>query len=89
MFWGTAATRRILSAISCCISAVIATLERQQLSNYTCTALQLANFWQDVSVDYAKGRIYLPLEDLAKYSVSENDIADRRATPRVSGDDEV
>ena len=35
--------------------------ERQQLSDYTCTALQLANFWQDVSVDYGKGRIYLPL----------------------------
>jgi squalene synthase HpnC len=49
--------------------------ERQQLSDYTCTALQLANFWQDVSVDYAKGRIYLPLEDLRKYSVSEKDIA--------------
>src|SRR5580658_9617129 len=48
--------------------------ERQQLSDYTCTALQLANFWQDVSVDYAKGRIYLPLEDLRRYSVSEEDI---------------
>src|SRR5690348_360470 len=36
--------------------------ERQQLADYTCTALQLANFWQDVSVDYSKGRIYLPLE---------------------------
>ncbi len=56
--------------------------ERQKLSDYTCTALQLANFWQDVSVDYAKGRIYLPLEDLAKYGVSESDIAERRATPR-------
>jgi squalene synthase HpnC len=55
--------------------------ERQQLSDYTCTALQLANFWQDVAVDYAKGRIYLPLEDLAKYGVSESDIAQRRATP--------
>jgi squalene synthase HpnC len=55
--------------------------ERQQLSDYTCTALQLANFWQDVTVDYAKGRIYLPLEDLAKYGVSEQDIAERRVTP--------
>jgi len=54
--------------------------ERQQLSDYTCTALQLANFWQDVARDYAKGRIYLPLEDLAKYGVSEGDIAERRAT---------
>jgi squalene synthase HpnC len=49
--------------------------ERQQLSDYTCTALQLANFWQDVSVDYAKGRIYLPLEDLRRYSVTEKDLA--------------
>src|SRR6202789_1342683 len=55
--------------------------ERQQLSDYTCTALQLANFWQDVSVDYAKGRIYLPLEDLRSYSVSEDDIAHKRNTP--------
>jgi squalene synthase HpnC len=49
--------------------------ERQALSDFTCTALQLANFWQDVSVDYAKGRIYLPLEDLKRYGVSENEIA--------------
>jgi len=55
--------------------------ERQKLSDFTCTALQLANFWQDVAVDYTKGRIYLPLEDLAKYGVSESDIAERQATP--------
>lgn len=55
--------------------------ERQQLSDYTCTALQLANFWQDVSVDYAKGRIYLPLESLRRFKVSEDDIACARNTP--------
>jgi len=55
--------------------------ERQQLSDYTCTALQLANFWQDVSVDYGKGRIYLPLEDLRRYSVTEDDLAQKRNTP--------
>jgi len=55
--------------------------ERQSLSDFTCTALQLANFWQDVSVDYVKGRIYLPLEDLRRYSVSEEDIAATRNTP--------
>lgn len=54
--------------------------ERQQLSDYTCTALQLANFWQDVSDDYAKGRIYLPLEDLRKYGVTESDVADKKNT---------
>jgi squalene synthase HpnC len=55
--------------------------ERQQLSDYTCTALQLANFWQDVTTDYAKGRIYLPLEDLRHYSVTEEDIQQNRNTP--------
>jgi squalene synthase HpnC len=54
--------------------------ERQQLSDRTCTALQLANFWQDVSVDYEKGRIYLPLEDLRRFGVSEDDIANNRNT---------
>ena len=56
--------------------------ERQQLSDYTCTALQLANFWQDVAVDYEKGRIYLPLDSLKRFSGSEDDIAQRRATPQ-------
>ena len=58
--------------------------ERQKLSDFTCTALQLANFWQDVSVDYAKGRIYLPLEDLRRYGVSEETISPSRATRRHS-----
>jgi phytoene/squalene synthetase len=40
----------------------------------------LANFWQDVSVDYVKGRIYLPLEDLRRFAVSEADIAASRNT---------
>jgi squalene synthase HpnC len=56
--------------------------DRQQLSDYTCTALQLANFWQDVFVDYGKGRIYLPLEDLRRFGVTGDDIAQRRATPQ-------
>ena len=55
--------------------------ERQQLSDATCTALQLANFWQDVAVDYGKGRIYLPLEDLRRFGVPEEAIANRHATP--------
>jgi squalene synthase HpnC len=50
--------------------------ERQVLSDYTCTALQLANFWQDVSADFGKGRIYLPLEDLRRFDVSEEVIQD-------------
>jgi squalene synthase HpnC len=56
--------------------------ERQLLSDYTCTALQIANFWQDVSRDYDKGRIYLALESLAKFGVTEDDIAQRRFTPQ-------
>ncbi|HET6842418.1 MAG TPA: squalene synthase HpnC [Candidatus Angelobacter sp.] len=56
--------------------------KRQQLSDFTCTALQLANFWQDVAVDYGKGRVYLPLEDLERFGVTEDDIAQRRATPQ-------
>jgi len=56
--------------------------ERQQLSNYTCTALQLSNFWQDVVRDYEKGRIYFPQEDLHRFGVAEEDIAQRRATPQ-------
>ncbi len=54
---------------------------RQQLSDFTCTALQLANFWQDVTIDYAKGRIYLPLEDLRRFGVTEDDLAQNWNTP--------
>jgi squalene synthase HpnC len=56
--------------------------ERQRLSDHTCTALQLANFWQDVSVDYEKGRIYLALEDLRRFGVTEDDLAQKRNTPQ-------
>jgi squalene synthase HpnC len=54
--------------------------ERQRLSDFTCTALQLANFWQDVSADFAKGRIYLPLEDLRRFGVSEEAVRDGENT---------
>jgi squalene synthase HpnC len=54
--------------------------ERRLLSDYTCTALQLANFWQDVSADYAKGRLYLPLEDLRRFGVNEDVIRDAENT---------
>ncbi len=55
--------------------------ERQRLSDATCTALQLANFWQDVSVDLAKDRIYIPLDLLAKHGSSAADVESRRETP--------
>jgi squalene synthase HpnC len=59
--------------------------ERQQLSDFTCTALQLANFWQDVSVDYRKGRMYLPLEDLSRFRVTEEDIEQQQNTSAFCG----
>ncbi|OQS09343.1 squalene synthase HpnC [Chromobacterium violaceum] len=40
-----------------------------------CTALQLINFWQDVALDWRKGRVYLPQEDLARFGVDEAQIA--------------
>ena len=54
--------------------------ERQRLSDATCTALQLANFWQDVSRDLEKGRIYIPLDIAASHEVSEADIVAKRFT---------
>jgi len=48
--------------------------ERQQLSDYTCTGLQLANFWQDVTVDLKKDRIYLPLGLFENYGYTEAEL---------------
>jgi len=56
--------------------------ERQRLSDATCTALQLANFWQDVARDLEKGRIYIPLEALAAHGLTEDDIVNRRFDAR-------
>jgi squalene synthase HpnC len=46
-----------------------------------CTALQLINFWQDVGIDIAKGRIYLPQEDLLRFGVRESEIEALSDTP--------
>ena len=56
--------------------------ERIALSDQTCIGLQLANFWQDVSVDIEKGRIYLPQEDLSRFGVDEEQIIERRFDER-------
>ncbi len=56
--------------------------ERQRLSDCTCTALQLANFWQDVSRDLEKGRIYIPLDEIAAHGLSEEEIVARRFDDR-------
>jgi squalene synthase HpnC len=48
-------------------------------SDRICSSLQFINFWQDVAVDWEKGRVYIPLEDLARFGVAERQIADGRA----------
>jgi len=58
---------------------------RQRLSDATCTALQLANFWQDVSRDLDKGRIYIPLDAAAAHGITESDIVERRFDDRYVG----
>ena len=50
----------------------------QELSDAICTALQLVNFWQDISVDAEKGRLYIPQEALRKAGVSEEDVLSGR-----------
>ena len=59
--------------------------ENFRLSDATCTALQLANFWQDVREDYARGRIYIPKNDMEVFRVSEEQIAEGVATPEFRG----
>jgi squalene synthase HpnC len=54
---------------------------RQRLSDATCTALQLANFWQDVTVDWQKDRVYMPLEVLDRHGCPVDDLGARRFTP--------
>ncbi|MEP7271755.1 MAG: squalene synthase HpnC [Acidobacteriota bacterium] len=59
--------------------------ELDEHSDSICTALQLANFWQDVSVDVAKDRIYLPLDAMNRWGVTENDIRAGRFSPEYAG----
>ena len=49
-----------------------------EYSDAICTALQLTNFLQDVSVDYKKGRIYLPITEIKKYGVNESSFLEKR-----------
>jgi squalene synthase HpnC len=56
--------------------------ERQAMSDATCTALQLANFWQDVERDLRKGRIYIPLDIAAAHGLAETDIVEQRFDER-------
>ena len=59
--------------------------ERQRHSDATCTALQLANFWQDVARDLDKGRIYIPLDRAAAHAVREADITGKNFNEKYVG----
>lgn len=58
-----------------------ATPENLSQSDAICTGLQLTNFWQDVAIDWRKGRVYIPQEDLARHGVTEADIAHGQCSP--------
>ncbi len=51
-------------------------------SDAICSSLQLINHWQDIAVDWGKGRVYLPQEDLAHFGVSESQVAEGRTDGR-------
>lgn len=55
-----------------------ATPENLACSDSICSALQLVNFWQDVELDYAMGRIYLPQDEMKRYAVTEAHISEQR-----------
>jgi squalene synthase HpnC len=59
--------------------------EKFRLSDLTCTALQLANFWQDVREDYARGRVYIPQRDMEVFHVSESTLAEGIVTDQFRG----
>lgn len=55
--------------------------ERVRLSDAVCSGLQLTEHWQDVAEDLARGRVYLPEEDMERFGVTRDDLASGRATP--------
>jgi squalene synthase HpnC len=55
--------------------------ERQARADDICTALQLTNFWQDLAIDLAKGRVYLPREDMTRFGYGREDLARHAVTP--------
>ena len=56
--------------------------ERLRQADAICSGLQLANFWQDVAIDWNKGRVYLPKDDMIRFKVTEQHIADGRCDER-------
>lgn len=67
---------RIVLHLAGCDSA-----ENLARSDAICTALQLVNFWQDIAIDWQKSRVYLPQDEMQRYSVRESDIAEQYMTP--------
>ncbi len=57
--------------------------QRFALSDATCTALQLANFWQDVKRDAAIGRVYLPADEMVEYGLARSQLREDRASPAL------
>jgi squalene synthase HpnC len=62
----------------------VTSAEHRRYADAICTGLQLANFWQDIALDWRKGRVYLPGEDLARFGVTEEQIAAGRCDERWS-----
>ena len=52
--------------------------ENLEYSDRICTALQIINFWQDVAIDFRKDRIYLPLDEMRRFGVTEEHLAQQR-----------
>jgi squalene synthase HpnC len=56
--------------------------DRQRLADAVCSGLQLANFWQDIAIDFAKKRIYLPRHDMEDFGVTAQDLHDGHMSPQ-------
>ncbi|RJP67810.1 MAG: squalene synthase HpnC, partial [Ignavibacteriales bacterium] len=58
--------------------------ESKKLSDSICTALQLANFYQDLSLDFLKGRIYIPVDEMESFGITENDFEKKKINSNFS-----
>ncbi|MDR0233516.1 MAG: squalene synthase HpnC [Zoogloeaceae bacterium] len=72
--------RRSANPVGRLVLGLLGTPDTQWLmeSDAICSALQLINFWQDVALDWQKGRVYLPQDELERFGVTEADIAAAR-----------
>jgi squalene synthase HpnC len=76
--------RRSANPVGRLILALYAVRDAQAAawSDSICSSLQLINFAQDVKIDYAKGRVYFPLDEIARFGLTEKDIAEGRIGAR-------